>query len=145
MNKPSDPMLEEFRLVRESNIASERDLDELASRISELFTEDCLLDDTMSDDIVRGRAQLDDYSKSLFGPLSNVTIHPEEIIDAGNTSTMVLVISGEHTAEWFGVPATGKRVRFKAIAIYRCNDDNTMVKHETLSYDTGYVIRQLKG
>jgi hypothetical protein len=144
MPNPSDPMLEEFRILAETDIRSPEDLDEVADKICALFTEDCTLEDLSSADIVRGRVELHPYCKELFGPYSNVRIEPTEIIDTGTTSIMRLVISGDHTGDLYGFAPTGIRVSFPAIAIYKCNDEMTMVAHETLAYDTGFIIEQVK-
>ena len=40
---------------------------------------------------------------------------------------------------------TGREVRFPAVVVYRCNDDCTKVPHETLAYDTGFIIGQIDG
>ncbi len=144
MNKPSAPMIEEFRLIAEADPTKEGWLDELSEKICDLFTEDCLLEDTSTDEVVNGRAELYEYWQGLFGPFTNIRIEPKEIIDAGNVSTMVLEISGDHTGDAYGYPPTGRRVSYPAVAIYRCNEDNTLVRHETLAYDTGWIIAQLK-
>lgn len=145
MPKPSDPMLTEFRIIGEADIRSEADLDVLADKICDLFTEDCLLEDTSTTEVVRGRAELHEYCKALFGPYSNIRIEPKEIIDADTVSTMVLEISGDHTGDLYGRAATGRRISFPAVAVYRCNDDCTLVRHETLAYDTGFILEQLDG
>ena len=144
MPKPSDPMLEEFRIFAETDIRSDADLDDVADKICALFTEDCVLEDLSSTEVVRGRAELHPYCKELFGPYSNVRIEPTEIIDTGTTSIMRLIISGDHTGDLYGFAPTGIRVSFPAIAIYKCNDEMTMVAHETLAYDTGVIIDQVK-
>lgn len=145
MARPSDPMLEEFRLLAEADLSRPGELDRLADAICDLFTDDCLLEDTSTTDVVRGRAELHDYCKALFGPFSDVRIVPQEILDSGTTSVMVLRISGRHTGELYGYAATGREVWFPAVAIYRCTDDCTKVRHETLAYDTGFVIAQIDG
>ena len=141
---PSAPMLEEFRLINEAAIKNADDLYKLADKICELFTEDCLLEDTSTTSVVRGRAELHGYCQELFGPYSNVRIKAKEVIDMGNTSVMVLEISGDHTGELYGIAATGRRVTFPAVAIYRCNEYNTMVRHETLAYDSGFIVAQVQ-
>ncbi len=143
MSNPSDPLLEEFRLINGANLDEPGALDRLADAICQLFTEDCLLEDTSTTEVVRGRGELHDYCKALFGPFSDVRIEPKEIIDHGTISVMVLRISGRHTGELFGIPATGRDVWFPAVAIYRCNDDCTLVRHETLAYDTGFIREQV--
>ncbi len=141
----SAPMLYEFELITESKIQTEEDLDVLATGICELFTDDVLLEDLSTDEVTRGQDQLHDFCKQLFGPYSNVRIEAKEVIDSPNVSTMVIEISGDHTGELYGYPATGRRVSFPAVAIYRTNDDNTKVRHETLAYDTNVIIDQIKG
>jgi hypothetical protein len=56
---------------------------------------------------------------------------------------MVLRISGKHTGELYGHPPTGRGVWFPAVAIYLCNEENTKVRHETLAYDTGFIVSQI--
>lgn len=145
MNKPSAPMLHEFELINDSKIQTEEDLDVLATKICQLFTDDVLLEDLSTTEVTRGQAQLHDYCKALFGPYSNVRIEAKEVIDAENVSTMVIEISGDHTGELYGYPATGRRVSFPATAVYRTNEDNTKVRHETLAYDTGFIVAQIAG
>lgn len=141
---PSAPMLEEFRIIGAADPSQPGWLDTLSDQICDLFTPDCLLEDTSTAEVVRGRQELWDYCHGLFGGFSNLRIDAKEIIDAGNVSTMVLEISGDHTGEVFGYAPTGRRVSYPAVAVYRCNDDNTLVRHETLAYDTGWIIAQLR-
>lgn len=140
---PSAPMLEEFRLIGEADVKTESDLDVLADKICDLFTDDCILEDTSTTEVVSGRAELHQYCKDLFGPYSDVRIEAKEINDMANVSVMVLEISGTHTGELYGIAPTGRRVAFPAVAIYRCNEDNTKVRRETLAYDTGFILGQI--
>jgi len=70
MRQPSDPMLEEFRLIAEADLDRPGALDQLADAICDLFTDDCLLEDTSTTDVVRGRAALHEYAswKPLWEP-----------------------------------------------------------------------------
>ncbi|RYE38699.1 MAG: hypothetical protein EOP24_46310 [Hyphomicrobiales bacterium] len=145
MNKPSAPMLYEFELISGARIENEGDLDILADKICDLFTDDVRLEDTSTTDVVTGRAELHEYCKALFGPYSDVRIEAKEVIDADHVSTMLIEISGTHTGELYGYAPSGKRVSFPAVAIYRTNEDNTKVRHETLSYDTNFIINQITG
>ena len=61
-----------------------------------------------------------------------------------NTDETCQIVGPRYTGELYGAPATGRRVAFPAVAVYRCNDDNTMVRHETLAYDTGFIIAQVR-
>ena len=68
MARPSDPMLEEFRLLSEADLSRPGELDRLADAICDLFTDDCLLEDTSTTDVVRGRAELHEYGKRPSAP-----------------------------------------------------------------------------
>jgi predicted ester cyclase len=146
VNLPSAPMLYEFELINNANIQSREDLDALADKICELFTDDVILEDTSTDEKVEGAGDLHAYAVALFGPYSDVKVTPLEVIDSieNKTSTMMIEISGIHTGELYGYAPTGRHVRFPAVAVYRCNDDCTKVRHETLAYDTNYIINQIK-
>ena len=99
MARPSDPMLEEFRLLAEADLSRPGELDRLADAICDLFTDDCLLEDTSTTDVVRGRAELHDYCKALFGPFSDVRIVPQEILDSG--ARILFVGIGCPKQEWW--------------------------------------------
>lgn len=146
MNKPSVPMLYEFELINGAKDESVEELSILADSICELFTDDVVLEDTSTDDRVNGLAELHQYIMQLFGPYSNLHVRPIEVIDSteNNVSTMLIEISGDHSGDLYGIAATGRRVKFPAVAIYRCNDACTKVRHETLAYDTNYIIDQIK-
>ena len=58
---------------------------------------------------------------------------------------MVLDLSGTHSAEFLGEPASGRKIEWRAVAVYRCNDELTKVHHETFAYDTGIILRQIRG
>lgn len=143
INAPSAPMLEEFRIIAAADPSVEGWLDRLSDDICDLFTEDCILEDASTDAVVHGRDELWEFCHGFFGGLSDIRIEPKEIIDTDHVSTMILEISGDHTGELMGVAATGRRISYPAIAVYRCNSDNTRVRHETLAYDTGWIRSQL--
>ncbi|MFB4352466.1 ester cyclase [Microbacterium sp. LS_15] len=141
---PSAPMLREFELIASADPSQEGWLDRMSDAICELFTDDCILEDTSTSDVVHGLSELWDFCHGFFGGLSNIRIVPNEIINTDHVSTMVLDISGDHTGELMGHAPTGRRISYTAVAIYRCNEDNTKVRHETLAYDTGWIESQLR-
>jgi predicted ester cyclase len=143
VHSPREPMLREFQIINEAPTKTKEDLNALADRICELFTDDCVLEDTSTTHVVHGLSELHGYCQELFGPFSDVRIEPKEIIDAHDVSVMVITISGTHTGDLYGHPATGKRVSWPAVAVYRCNPECTKVRHETLAYDTGFMLSQI--
>ena len=138
MASPKDPMLKEFRVIDEKGPDAVED-------ICNLFTDDCILEDTSSRTFVRGREGLREYCTELLTIFPDFHVEPEEIYEDGKTAVMVLNLSGTHSAEFLGHAASGKRIEWRAVAVYRCNDDCTKVHYETFAYDTGIIVRQIAG
>jgi steroid delta-isomerase-like uncharacterized protein len=138
MARPSEPMLKEFQVIDEKGPGAVDD-------ICDLFTGDCVLEDTSSREFVRGREGLREYCRELLTVFPDFHVEPQEIYEDGKTAVMVLNLSGTHSAEFLGEPASGKKVEWRAVAVYRCNDDCTKVAYETFAYDTGIILRQIRG
>jgi steroid delta-isomerase-like uncharacterized protein len=61
----------------------------------------------------------------------------------GDESAVIeLTLSGTHTGEFRGVPATGKTVEFRIIAHFQF-DDEGRIQQETAYYDSATFLRQL--
>jgi steroid delta-isomerase-like uncharacterized protein len=131
-------MLREFRVIDEKGPAAVED-------ICDLFTDDCILEDTGSKTFVHGRQGLHAYCTELLRVFPDFHVAPEEIYEDGKTAVMVLNLSGTHSADFLGEPASGRRVTWRAVAVYRCNDELTKVHYETFAYDTGIILRQIRG
>ena len=138
MASPKDPMLREFAVIDEKGPDAVED-------ICDLFTDDCVLEDTSSKTFVQGREGLREYCTELLTIFPDFHVSPEEIYEDGKTAVMVLNLSGTHSAEFLGHPASGRRIEWRAVAVYRCNDDCTRVHYETFAYDTGIIVRQITG
>jgi steroid delta-isomerase-like uncharacterized protein len=138
MASPKDPMLREFRVIDEKGPGAVED-------ICDLFTDDCILEDTSSREVVRNREGLREYCTELLRIFPDFHVEPAEIYEDGKTAVMVLNLSGTHSAEFLGEPASGKRIEWRAVAVYRCNDELTKVHYETFAYDTGIILRQIRG
>ncbi len=138
MPRPRDPMLQEFRVIAEKGPGSIPD-------VCNLFTEDCILEDTACAEVARGRGALAEYCEVFFNALPDLHVEPIEIFEEGLVAVMYLRIRGTHRATWMGVEPTGRRISYRGIAIYRCNPECTMVEYETFSYDAATIVAQLRG
>jgi steroid delta-isomerase-like uncharacterized protein len=138
MAQPRDPMLKEFRVIDEKGPDAVAD-------ICDLFTDDCILEDTSSREYVRGREGLREYCEDLLRIFPDFHVEPQEIYEDGKTAVMVLNLSGTHSADFLGFPPSGKKIEWRAVAVYRCNDELTKVHYETFAYDTGIITRQIEG
>ncbi len=140
MAGPKDPPIAEFELLKTDLSAAEK-----AAGICALFTDDCVLEDTTSSHVVRGAAEFEVFCGELMETFPDFRVEPEEIFEVGTTSIMVLNISGTHSSDFMGYAASGKHVSWRAVAIYRCNEDCTKVRHETWAYDAKGIIDQITG
>ena len=143
MNKPSGPLLRELELINAADCTTDEGLEQLVDQICALFTDDVELADLTTTETVKGQAQMREYCTAYFGSLTNMRIDIEGIFDSQNATTMLLQISGDHTGELLGVAATGRRVSYPAVVLMQLNEDNTKMRHETMGYDTGLILRQI--
>jgi hypothetical protein len=56
--------------------------------------------------------------------------------------TLELVLSGVHTNEWQGIPATGRKFEVPVCAIF-CFDDKGTLESERVYFDMNLVLKQL--
>jgi predicted ester cyclase len=138
-------MLKEFQLFDDNEIQGTDDIIRVSEGVCDLFTDDCILDDTTSPVVTRGREALRAYMIELLTGLPDFRVVPTEIFEDGNTAIMSLEITGTHRGPFFGHEATGRRIAWSAVAVYRCNAELTKVHHETWAYDSGVIIRQITG
>lgn len=59
-----------------------------------------------------------------------------------DSAVIELVLSGTHSGDFRGVPATGKDVEFRIIAHFQF-DDEGRIQQETAYYDSATFLRQL--
>lgn len=92
---------------------------------------------------VKGQGGATDFIRSLQEALEGLHL---EIVDAFGQDDKVVVrfnVSGRHTGEFFGVPATGRDVHFSNINIYRLEDGRVA---ETWQLADGWgLVQQLRG
>jgi predicted ester cyclase len=138
MSRPRDPMLKEFRVIAEKGPGSVED-------VCDLFTDDCILEDTASPEPVLGRAGLRAYCTEWFNAIPDLRITPLEIFEDGLVAVMYLRLAGTQKRPWLGVEPAGRRISYRALAVYRCNEQCTKVHYETLSYDVATIVAQLRG
>lgn len=62
---------------------------------------------------------------------------------AGDTAVVLeLIIRGQHSGPWRGLPATGRQIEFPLCAIFTFDDDDRLAG-EKIYYDRATLLRQL--
>ncbi len=59
----------------------------------------------------------------FIGALSEINAQEQDVLASGDLVAIRLVVSATHTGNMLGVPATGRRVQWDAVDIYRVTED----------------------
>lgn len=65
---------------------------------------------------------LRNYQANVAAALSDLTSTEEDVIETGDTLVIRSVYSAAHTGELLGVPATGRKVTYDAVDMFRVAD-----------------------
>ncbi|MGH2949009.1 MAG: ester cyclase [Solirubrobacteraceae bacterium] len=71
---------------------------------------------------VEGVRPYADVMRGFFAALPDVHAVEQDALESGNTVSMRLVVEGTHEGELWGLPPSGRRLRWDAIMIYRMQD-----------------------
>lgn len=77
----------------------------------------------------------------LFRSIPDIHASEQDAVASGETVVMRLVIEGTHTGELWGVPATGRRLRWDANNLYKVTDG--LIVEEWAGEDWASVFQQL--
>jgi len=105
-----------------------------------LHTDDVIV--TMADGtVIRGKKELRDYFESLFAAFSDVRADLTSFFSSGNRQCEEYVVSGKHTGDYMGMPATGKSFSYRIAAVRELREGKTS---QVSSYsDSAPLMRQL--
>jgi steroid delta-isomerase-like uncharacterized protein len=60
---------------------------------------------------------------AFIGALSDLYAEEQDVIASGDLVAMRFVVTATHTRDLLGIPATGRRVQWDAVDVYRIADD----------------------
>lgn len=92
-----------------------------------------------------GMGGVADFYDVLFGVLPDIHITVTHEYDVPGCCVREGVVTGTHSAEFAGVPASGNFVAFPFAAMYIFADDPTKLVAERAYWDNDGLIRQLRG
>lgn len=101
-------------VARWVELANARDYDGLG----EIWADDLVVHQNTGGD-VHGFAAFRALLESYFAAMPDLHIEVLDLVGDGDTVVMHSMSSGTHTGELFGVPASGKAVRFRGLGTYR--------------------------
>ena len=85
------------------------------------------------------------FYEVLFSVLPDIKIKITHQYDVPGCCVLEGVVTGTHSAEFAGVPASGNFVSFPFCAMYIFGDDPTKLLAERAYWDNEGIIQQLKG
>jgi steroid delta-isomerase-like uncharacterized protein len=91
----------------------------------------------------RGLPELTDVFRRVHAVFPDLYVTVEDVFGSGDRVAVRWTARGTHDAEWAGFPATGLRVTFGGIDIYRIEDGK--IKEWWRNEDFAYLLQQLAG
>lgn len=78
----------------------------------------------------------------FIGAMTDIRAEEQDVIATDDLVAIRLVVSATHTGNLLGVPATGRRVQWDAVDIYRVTDDGK-ISEEWAFEDTAAILSQV--
>ncbi|HZZ48118.1 MAG TPA: ester cyclase [Pseudonocardia sp.] len=137
-------------------IARQRETVDLHISLENAQQQDRVLDETFVSagafyDVVPGVTHLEGldgvagFYEMLFATLPDIHIEVTHSYDVAGCSIREGVVTGTHSAEFAGVPASGNFVSFAFCGLYLFGDDPTRLVAERAYWDNDGLIKQLRG
>lgn len=111
------------------------------SDIKELVADDCV-DHDPAPGQVRGPQGYIALFSQMIAAFPDFAIDVEQMVADEEKVAFAYTITGTHRGEFFGVPATGRRVRARGLQISRFNSDAKMVERWGSSDQLG-ILQQI--
>lgn len=92
-----------------------------------------------------GLQGIQDFYDMLFSVLPDIHIDIRHQYDVPGCCVLEGVVTGTHSAEFAGVPASGNQIAFPFAAMYIFGDDPTRLMAERAYWDNLDLLAQMKG
>ena len=91
---------------------------------------------------VSGLEDLTALRTAFLGALPDLVAEEQDVIASDDLVVVRLIVAATHTGDLLGIPATGRRVQWNAIDIYRVTDDGK-ISEEWAADDMAAFASQL--
>jgi predicted ester cyclase len=91
---------------------------------------------------VSGLEDLTALLTAFLGALPDLVAQEQDVVASDDLVVVRLVVAATHKGDLLGIPATGRRVQWNAIDIYRVTDDGK-IREEWASDDMASFATQL--
>lgn len=94
--------------------------------VDEIYAVDCVIHSThLPPELTRGRDAFKQYGTALYTAFPDIRIDHDLVIteEDGEYQAIFWTFSGTHEGDFFGIPATGKKLTMKGADILRAQDN----------------------
>lgn len=109
--------------------------------IRSIVAEDCI-DHDPAPGQPRGPAGYIALFKQMISAFPDFAVDVEQLVADDDKVAFAYTITGTHRGEFFGIPATGRRIRARGLQISRFNTDSRMIERWGSSDQLG-ILQQL--
>jgi nogalonic acid methyl ester cyclase / aklanonic acid methyl ester cyclase len=89
---------------------------------------------------LRGSEAFVNIVKSLRAALSELHYKEQEIIASNDKVVSIMIVTGKHTGDLFGIPPTGNNFSYQAAHFYAIADDK-IVEHKAIRDDLRFMMQ----
>jgi predicted ester cyclase len=90
---------------------------------------------------VEGVANLTQLLRGFIGALPDLKASEQDVVAAGDKVAVRFIVEATHKGSLFGIEATGRRVRWDAVDVYRLTDG--MIVEEWAADDVTAILQQI--
>lgn len=108
--------------------------------LANLYAADCKVTSPMFG-AMQGRAAVSESFKRLFRIFPDWKLKTEQLIIDGDRAAIVCSTTATHSAEFMGLPATGRKARMTGVVVHRLADD--LIEEELRLYDFTALLVQI--
>jgi uncharacterized protein (TIGR02246 family) len=90
--------------------------------------------------VLEGREQIERVYRLWLTAFSNSSIAPTDLLIDGDRAVLVSNITGTHTGDFFGVPASGRRLAVVCASIYTLREHHIVHERRVLDF-TGVLVQ----
>lgn len=90
--------------------------------------------------VLEGRSEIEHIYRLWFTAFPDLTFTTEDLLVDGDRAALVWRVTGTHSGEFFGTPATGRQIELAGTFIYHF--ENGLIAHERRVLDfTGVLVQ----
>ena len=90
---------------------------------------------------LRGPEEFIDTVKNLRLAFPDLRHEEQEIITQDDMVVSIINVTGTNTGNFFILPATGNKISYEAVHIYRIGEDGKIVKHKAIRDDLTFLAQ----